>query len=1083
MIFSTKNKYMMVPKIFGKTLSLKIALSLLTAITILCSSEAYSQNARRTVSGQITDVSTGETLVGATVKVQGADNSVTVDRAGKFLIEVPGANSVLVVTFTGYTEQQVPLEGKTVLDIKLSRVTQNLDEVVVTGFGLTTRKATLAGAIATVSGEELSHSRSTSAAGALVGRAAGINFRQTQGRPGAAPDIRIRAFGGNPLFVIDGVTRNLDAFNNLDFNDIESLSILKDGSAAIYGMLAENGVIVVTTKRGKRGQKPTLSFDSYYGIQQMVNFNKPADIKSYIRGIVQTETYGDGKNSYPRTITKDVFDKWMAGTEPGYQGFDWYKYVYVDAPQTQNRLSISGGTDNTDYYISGSTTTQKPMLRNFGNGLTRHNLQANYNATVSKRIKFGIQLNGYYSKLSNTNIPGDDYDFAANTSYLNLPTKRPYANDNPLYPQISSSPGTAAYSYGLVGEDVSGVETTIKRNIQANATLEIDIVKGLKARILGSYSFLANQFDSRRKSPTLYSYDEVTGLYSVSYSTEDRNIDHVYTNTDNTTTNVQLDYKRSFGKHNIQATAGMENRVSYSPQIRVNGTPPANNLAFLPNVLTFVRNINDDISLYTPRRGYIASAKYDYKGKYIAEFNGRYDGSFNFKTSKQYGFFPGGSVAYRISQEDFWQNSGFLSNINDFKIRASYGVLGFETDDNFRFLTGYDYNQGTTVIDGAYVLGSQVRGLPSDYVTWGRTKTKDVGIDVTLLNNRLTFTVDYFERLRTGILAPRNDVFVPNLTGYTIGDENLNSDKNRGVDGSVAWRDRVGKLTYNVGGNFSYGRSITGFRYNQLFANSYERWRGRQGTNQNRWAEGRLNGGSFQLVAIGQFQNWEEIAKYPIDQDGKGNQTLKPGDFKYQDVNGDGFINDLDRKIMTYSVNGGTPPVSFGFNFGAGYKGFDIRFDFAGGSLFTFQQNAANISSNETIGNYMREWFPNQNTSQYLMDNSSYYSDIWDRNSPIIVGKYPLLLQQTPPPNTSLTSTGWQTNITYVKLRNFEIGYTIPYSVMRSIGISNFRVYVSGQNVVTFSNMPANIDPETAQGGGQAMPNPRILTAGVQVKF
>jgi TonB-linked SusC/RagA family outer membrane protein len=1057
----------------------KLIAFLLGAIIMFSDHGAFAQNTSqpRRISGQVTDIATGEVLVGATIKIQGRDNAATTDGSGKFSIDVAGISSILTVSFTGYTELQVSTEGKTVLDIKLARVTKDLEEVVITGFGLTNRKATLSGAIATVTGEELSHSRATSVSGALVGRVSGINFRQTQGRPGAAPDVRIRNFGGNPLFVIDGVTRNLDAFNNLDFNDIESINVLKDGSAAIYGMLAENGVVVVTTKKGKRGQKPTLSYDTYYGIQQVANFNKPADIKSYIRGIVQTETYGDGKNSYNRTITKEEYDKWMAGTEPGYQGFDWYKYIYVNAPQTQNRLSISGGTDKTDYYISGSTTSQKPMLRNFGQGLVRHNLQANYNATVSKRIKFGIQLNGYYSKLSNANIPGDDYDFAANSAYLNLPTKRPYANDNPLYPQISSSPGTAIYSYGLVGEDVSGVESTIKRNIQANATLEIDILKGLKARILGSYSFLANQFDSRRKSPTLYSYDEATGTYSVSYSTQDRNIDHVFTNTDNTTTNVQLDYKRTFGKHNIQATAGMEHRIAYSPQIRVQGLPPANNIAFLPNVRDFVNNINDDISLYTPRRGYIGSVKYDYKGKYIAEFVGRYDGSFNFKKSAQYGFFPGASLAYRISEENFWQKSSLLRNINDFKIRASYGVLGFETDQNFSFLNGYNYNQGTTVINGAYVLGSQVRGLASDYVTWGRTKTKDIGIDVTLLRNRLTFTIDYFERLRTGILAPRNDVFVPNLVGYTIGQENLNSDKNRGFDGSIAWRDRVGEFSYFIGGNFSYGRSITGFRYNQLFSSDYNRWRN-PGND-----EGRLNGGSFQLIAIGQFKTWEEIAKHPIDQDGKGNQTLRPGDFIYQDVNNDGFINDLDRKIATYSVNGGTPPLSYGFNFGAGYKGFDIRFDFAGGSLFTFQQNAANISANETMGNYMREWFPNQNTSQYLMDNSSWYSDIWDRNSPIIVGKYPLLLQTTPPPNTSLTSTGWQTNITYVKLRNFELGYTLPYSLMQSIGISKFRIYVSGQNVLIFSNMPGKLDPEISQGGGQSLPNPRILTAGVQVNF
>jgi TonB-linked SusC/RagA family outer membrane protein len=1073
MTFFTR-KYFAFLKFIEKTLAVKTPLLLLTAMAMSYGNVAYSQNTPLRVSGQVTDVSTGETLVGATVKVQGAENSVTVDGTGKFLITVPGANSVLVITFTGYTDLQVPLEGKTVVDIKLSRVTTNLEEVVVTGFGLTTRKATLSGAIATINSEDLSRSRATSASGALVGKVPGINFRQTQGRPGATPLIRIRNFGGDPLFVIDGITRNLDAFNNLDFNDIESINVLKDASAAMYGMLAENGVVVVTTKKGKRGQKPTIAFDSYYGVQQVANFNKPADIKSYIRGIVQTETYGDGQVSTPnRSITKDEYDKWMAGTEPGYQGFDWYKYIYQDAPQSQYRVSVSGGSQNTDYFISGTTLSQSPMLRNFGEGFTRHNLQANVNTTISRRVKFGVQLNGYWSKLSNTNIPGDDYDFAAETSYRNLPTKRPFANDNPLYPQNSAGQDYT-YSYGLVGEEVSGTESTIRRNIQVNANVEVAIIDGLKARILGSYSFLSSQFDSRRKSSTVYKYNSATNSYDIDLFNDNRNVDHNFGNTDQTSINGQLEYKKSFRKHNLQANAGMETRRSYSPSLRVQGNPPANNIAFIPNVSTFWVNVNDDISVYTPRVGYIGRFSYDYAGKYIAEFNGRYDGSSMFKPSRRYGFFPGGSVAYRISQEEFWQKNSFLNKINDFKMRASYGIVGFENDGNF--LVGYDYNPGNNntavaILNGNAIIGSQARGLTSDFVTWGRTKNKDAGIDVTLLSNRLSFTVDYFERVRTGILASRT-VNEPTLAGITIGDENLNTNKNRGFDGSIAWRDRIGNVTYNIGGNFSYGRGITGFRYGRLFSSTYARWRDPVND------EGRLNGGSFVLIADGQFQSWDEIAKYPIDQDGKGNATIKPGDFKYKDTNHDGFINDYDRQIATYGLNTANnnnpnaPILGFGFNLGAAYKGFDISLDFAGGSFFTLQHSG-----------YLREWLPNQNTSQYLMDNSSYYSDIWDRNSYIIVGKYPLLLQQTPPPNTTYTSTGWQTNISYVKLRNVQIGYTLPYSLLGRVGISNCKVYVSGQNVLTFSNMPAHLDPEIASGGGNGMPNPRILTAGVQVKF
>jgi TonB-linked SusC/RagA family outer membrane protein len=1073
MIFFT-NKYIVFSKLLGKTLPPKIALSLFIAITLF-HSEAYSQNVpqpRRMVSGQITDVSTGETLVGATVKVQGADNSATVDGTGKFLIAVPNANSVLVVTFTGYTEQQIPLEGKTSLDIKLSRVTQNLDEVVVTGFGLTQRRATVAGAISTVTAEELSHSRAISASGALVGRTPGINFRQTTGKPGQSPDLRIRNFGGGPLIIIDGVTRDASSFNNLDFNDIESISTLKDGSAAIYGMEAANGVIVITTKKGKRGQKPTISLDSYYGTQKVVNFNKPADVKTYIRGIVQTETYGNGLVSSTRSITKEEYDKWMNEADDAHKGFDWYKYIYREAPQYYNKLSVSGGSQNADYYLGIGSLKQKPMFRNFGDGFKRINMQANVNATISKRIKVGVAINGRWDKTSNANIPGDDYDITSEAAFRNLPTRRPYANDNPLYPQNTTGPtGDPTVSYGLVGVDVSGEEKTTRRNLQVTANIEVDIIKGLKARALASYAYTHTQFDSRRLSPTLYSYDPVTKEYSVSFSTQSRNLDHIWTNAENTETNVQLEYKRSFGKHNIQANTGMITRINFQPQLRAQATPPANGIAFIPNIPSTWVTIGDDIGIEQMKQGYIGRLNYDYDGKYIVEFSGRYDGNPGYIEGKQWGFFPGASVAYRISKEDFWQNNSFLDKINDFKLRASYAALGNEQGYN-EYIQGYDYGGtgiGTAILNGIDVLGARERGLPG-FVTWARTYSLDIGIDVQLLNNRLSGSVDYFDRKSTGLPASRQ-VNMPNLAGITVGQENLNSNINRGIEGSLNWRDKIGKIGYFVGGNATFSRGITGERFDQVYTSDWDRWR-RPNDVEGRWRNATANRGNYRFVAVGQFQSWDEIAKYPIDQDGKGNTTLRPGDFKFQDTNNDGFINDHDRQNVAYQVNGGTPYLNFAFNFGADYKGFDFRVEFAGGSLYTYDQ-----------AGFMRLWDDNINVSQYLADNSSWYSDIWDRNSPIQVGKYPLLIRGTPPPNAVLASTGWQTNITYAKVRNIELGYTIPYSIVSRIGISNFKVYVSGQNVLSISNMPSNLDPEIIASGGNSYPNPRILTVGAQVKF
>lgn len=1065
-------------KSLGKTISVK-AVMLLGAIIMLCGTGAYAQQTRR-VTGIVTDIGTGETLIGATVTVKGRTTATQVDVGGKFAIDVP-ANAVLVVRYIGYTDLEVPIEDKTTLDIKLQKVTTNLDEVVVTGFGLTTRKATLSGAVSQISGEELAHTKATSISGALIGKVAGVNFRQTDGRPGANPQIRIRNFGGNPLIVIDGTRRDMDAFNSLDFNDVESLNILKDGTAAIYGFGSENGVIVVETKKGKRGQKPTFSFDTYYGTQTYANFNRPGDVKSYIRGLVQTETYGDGRQSSPRTITPEIYQKVMNG-EPGYEGFDYYNYIYKSAPQSSAKLAVSGGTENSDYYISAATLHQGLGLRNFGDGFNRHNIQANFNANISKRVKFGMQMNGYWSKNQTTNVNGDDFTWQSEAPYRNLPIQPgpgtpfsspvagPYVNGNPLYPAITS-PSDFGFSYGLVDPKLSGTESTTRRNVSITGTLEVDILPGLKARMLANYSFLSNQFDSRRLSPQLYVFDSATNSIITDPYTQTRNIDRNFGNSDNSSIQLQLEYKKSIGKHNFQVNVNQESTLGYSPSIRIQGIPPANNIPYLPNQLTYITAFDDNISNYVPRQGYQVRVNYDFAGKYIISGYGRYDGSSDYRPEQRWGFFPGVSAAYRISQEDFWKKSPILSIFNDFKIKTTYAITGFTTGENW--LVGYNYSQGTGVLNNSIVTGAQVRNPGSTALTWGRAIQSNVGIEMSLLNSRLSIGLDYFNKTRAGIPANRG-VTLPDLVGFQPGDENINSDKNRGVDGSLAWRDRAGEVTYGINASFSYGRSITGFRYNQIFGSDYALFRGN--------GVDRLGGGPFQYTTVGQFQSWEQIQNHGVDQDGKGNTTQKPGDFIFKDTNGDGFINSMDQERVTYQVNGGVPILGFGFGFNVNYKGFDLRVDFTGGSLYTFEQTSSGFNGSTGSG-YMREWLPQRNTSQYLFDNSSYYSDIFDRNSPIIVGKLPFLVQGNPAPNTNFNHNGYQTNVTYVKIRSAEIGYTVPYAVIKPLGLSNLKVYVNGTNLYAFSNMPGRLDPEIQSGSGNALPNPRVLTAGLQVKF
>ena len=1022
--------------------------------------EATPQQSIR-VSGLVTDLATGETLIGATVKVLGMANTGTVatDAAGKFAINVPDANSVLTVSFLGYATAEVPVDGKSVVDIKLTRNAANLEEVVITGFGLTTKKATLSGAIATVGADDLSHSRAATATGALVGKVPGVNFRQTSGRPGSGPSLQIRNFG-TPMIIIDGVTRDYASFEQLDFNDVETISVLKDGSASIYGMQASNGAVVITTKSGRRNQKPTVGFQTYFGAQTPSGYNKPADAKTLIKAIVQDETY----NNRNRTITREEYDKWMNESDEAHTGFDWYDYIWQTAPQYYNSLNFSGGSENTDYYVSVGNLKQQGLLRNF-EGFSRTNFQSNINANVSKRIRVGVAVTGRLERTDQPGLPGDDYGFAEQTAFRNLPTMHPYANNNPAYPAISTI--DPQYSYGWIANGSSGTYSIDKKVIQLNGNIEVDILSGLKARMLGSYAFSNIRSDLHEKSPTLYAYDDATQEYNVAYAGSGRYVERNIENREDITANFQLNYTKSFGNHNTDVVAGMEYRSGIYPRLYVIGSPEANGISFLQ--YRSLTSITDDISYKQNRIGFLFKANYDYAGKYIAEFAGRYDGSYRYKSGSRFGFFPSGSVGYRISEENFWKDNSVLAHINDFKIRASYGITGKELGAALTYIPGYSLGEGSAILDGNEIVTTRVSGLPTD-ITWGRVKILDFGADIMLLDNRLRGSFDWFDRHETGELGARYDFLLPDLVGFTAPDMNLNGNHTRGIDFSANWQDAVGKLNYFVGGNFTFSRWITGERYKQD-----ERWTSlwdqyRNGLSND---EGRYRDGTFQLVAVGQFKSWEEIANHPIDQDHAGNTTIRPGDFIYADLNDDGYINDLDMNVVTYRINNGTPWVNFAFNLGASYDGFDVRADFTGATGYTYEQQG-----------YMRYFDATQNVSQYLADNSTWYNDIWDKNSGFKIGKYPLLTRGANNwMNTHWPNSYWQTNVTYVKLRNLEVGYTVPYTVLGKIGLSNLRIYASGQNIWTISNMPAGLDPEITSNGGISYPNPKIYSVGVQVKF
>ncbi|MDR0892271.1 MAG: TonB-dependent receptor [Mediterranea sp.] len=1013
---------------------------------------------QRLVKGTVVD-SAGEPVIGANVKVIGASAGTITDADGAFSLQVAD-NATLEFSFIGYTTKLLKLGPSNVLKVVLTEDNKVLDEVVVTGYGMTQKKASLTGAITAIRSTDIERSNATTASGALVGKIAGLNSRQTDGRPGASTALQIRNMG-TPLYVIDGVVSDEGQFNNLDFNDIDNISILKDASAAIYGMRASNGVVVVTTKKGERNSKNTVSVNAYYGWQKNSKFIQPSDVKSYVSAYVAAETWA-GRDENSRRYPKGEYDKWMAGTEQNYKGFDWAKYIWLNSPQYYVNVNFSGGTDKANYYVAVSHIDQDATIRGYG-GFRRTNAQMNVDVNVTDRFKIGATMNGRIEDRHHPGVPGTDDTWLARFATMkNQPTKRPFANDNPEYPQkVSDQMET---NFALLNYNTSGKVSDVWRVIQLQGTAEYKIVKGLTAKAMLGYYYAYNELDNQEYTFKLYGYNDQTDSYYVTDQMSNPYRERTREKKEQQVSNLQLTYDQKFGKHALNAYLYFEANQLKNPREWIHSTPVANTMENIH--VTEIKEFNDDLDRTEARLGWLGRINYGYADKYLLDVIARWDGSWKFKPENRWGFFPSVSVGWRVSEENFWKESKLNNWFSNLKLRASYGVVGDDNPGNyspFDFLPGYTYNNGGAVIDGVYVTGSQPRNLPNQSLSWLKAKTLDVGIDVGFLNNRLTAQLDFFQRIRSGISAQRIDVLIPAETGYSLPMENLNSDRQIGFDASALWSDKVKDFTYSVGGNVTYSRFWDWEQYDHRFSNSWDVYRN------SIWHRvGYVNWG---YKAIGRFTNWEQIATYPVDIDSKGNRTVVPGDIIYEDVNGDGVINGMDERPIGYRSDS-TPTLNFGINLRGAWKGFDLAMDWTGSGMTSWQQQYETARPFQNDGNSPAE----------VLEDAWHLSDIWNADSELVPGKYPLIRLNSDESSAYEKSTFWLHNVRYIKLRNLEFGYTLPKNVVKKAGISNLRVYLSGTNLLTFSNLPI-MDPESVSTNGLDYPTMRVINLGINLKF
>lgn len=1040
----------------------------ITNLTLLFIFSVFSLSvmAQSAVTGSVIDVNQ-EPLIGVNVVEKGTTNGTITDFDGNFTIEVK-EGAVLVFSYIGYLSQEV-VAGNKKLEITLLEDSEMLDELVVVGYGSQSKRK-ITTAVSSVNSEEILRSSSTTTAGALSGKMAGISTRAIDSRPGRGINVEIRNMG-KPLYVIDGIpyggdaSRNWlgksrvsgeDAFNALSLEDIESISILKDASASIYGLRASSGVVLVTTKKGRKEDNIRVNVNGYYGWQNLTRFPELATAGQYVRGLLEAEQNA-GKD--PSALyTKEELAKWQAGVEPGYKSYDYYDIIMrSNVPQYHINGNVTGGSKRANYYISLSHTGQEALMRDFD--YQRNNFQVNIETDITDNFTIGTQTSARMERTRDVGLPGGDGYFSSILSlFSSIPTYGPYANDNPEY--MNAIPNRPDLNPALFKRDIAGYKDNHTKNANINVFAEYKFNFGLSAKFTYSYNYTHLDFDGFQYSYDFYTYDRPNDQYILGGGQSARWRFEEQTDAVSRYGQFQLNYAKDIGDHSISAVAAYE-RSDFDTSNRYSNTAPTNN--YIPfKTLAELTAYGDEWG-YQARSGYIGRINYSFLDRYMFEVLGRYDASYLYAKDSRWGFFPGASAGWRVSDESFFEP---LKNVfDDVKLRASVGQTGSEAGVSmFGYLGGYDFNNGSAVLDGDYVIGVSPRGLPVTNLSWEKNTTYNAGIDIRMLDSRLSVTADVFTKIISGIPAARYDVLLPSEVGYGLPNENLNKNAYRGVEGMITYMDNIGELNYSVSANATFSRFRHIETYKPRFGNSWGEYRSS--------VEDRWGGIWWGYQAIGRFQSEEEIRNHPIDNDGQNNRTQLPGDIIYKDVNGDGVINNLDERPIGYPT-GWAPMLSFGGNIGLQWRAFDLNMDFAGAAMQSWVQNYE-----------LRNPYHAGGTSpSFILEDRWHRADVYDPTSEWIPGKYPAIRKGTSD-NNGRNSDFWQHDVRFLRLKNLEFGYNLPKSIISHVNLQKLRVYVSGSNLFSFDNVKQfGIDPEIEAAAAVVYPQQRTVMVGFNMTF
>ena len=1000
--------------------------------------------ANKPVKGKILDAQ-GQPLIGVSVNVKGTIIKAISDIDGYYIIDAKAGES-LEFTYMGFKTVIAVIPSSLSLDIVMQEDLKDLDEVVVVGMG-TQRKASVIGSISTVKVSELK-TASRSLTNSLAGRMAGVVAVQRSGEPGydnANFWIRgISTFGENktPLILVDGVERSMD---NLDPEEIESVSILKDASAtAVYGVRAANGVVLITTRRGEASGKPSIELKMEYGISQLTRVPKLLDGVDYMK--LYNEAIGR------EVYSQDRIEKTATGYDPFlYPNVNWLDQIFKDKSDNGIiSMNVRGGGQVARYFVSVGVFNESGNFRNDPQNeyksnikLDRYNFRTNVDVSLTKSTILDIELGGY---LIDAHYPGtgtgDLFDKAYTANPINIPVRYPYGvNEDGSTHYVwagSNSATTENPAERLMG---SGFSTEYRNQIMGQGRLTqdigalVDVLKGLKANVAFSFDAYNQTSTNRRKKDSYYlanGRDPITDeleLVQTYIGNEYLGYDKSLGSNRAIELKAQLNYDRAFGDHRVGAMT-----MYYQRDYRDG-------------------NAGDPISSLPYRKQGVAfRGTYSLLDRYFGEFNLGYNGSENFPKGQRFGLFPAGALGYLISNEDFWTKSNLANIINVLKIKGSIGLVGAEAlpgNRRYGYLTivgsglgDYYFGQDRTQYSGT---GENQYGVSN--LTWEKGLKSNVGFQSEFLNGRISFELDYFHEKRTNILVQRNSL--PGIVGINSSPfANLGEMKNQGVDGTIEINHQFGNVYARVYGNATFTK-------NKVLEQDEPDWKY---TYQNR--TGKKYGQQFGLVALGYFNDQAEIDNSPEQTFG----TVRPGDIKYLDVNGDGVIDSYDEIAIGHS---NIPELIYGFGFQVGYKGFDVAMFFRGQGRVSYMLGGEGFIP-------FKEGGDRGNLFEEALDR-------WTVDNPRQDAFYPRLsIGNTG--NNYRSSTKWLYDGSFLRLADVEVGYNFSKTLLKPLHIQGLRIYFHGSNMALFSKFKM-WDPEIGKGRGDAYPLQRKMNLGLRVNF